>query len=130
MHDIDTGIISQLREGMADLANRSPILGVAIFSVEGQAIVSYFHTGTEEILVAALVAGIQSAGEQTVKELKQGDLKSIIVEGDLGTTVIISMSSGYLLTLTAPENVKLGLVFNDGKQFARKASKLMKGMMS
>jgi predicted regulator of Ras-like GTPase activity (Roadblock/LC7/MglB family) len=113
---------------MEELANRSPILGVAIFSIEGHAVVSHFHSGTEEILVAALIAGIQSASEQTVKELKQGELKSIIVEGELGTTVVISMPNQYLLTLTAPENVKLGLVFNDGKQFARKASRLLQGL--
>ena len=106
---------------LKDLSNRSPILGAAIFSVEGLPLVSHFHAGTEEVSVAAMVAGIHAAGEQTVKELKQGDLKSIIIEGDLGTTLVISVSPDYLLTVTAPENAALGLIFSDAKRTAKDA---------
>jgi predicted regulator of Ras-like GTPase activity (Roadblock/LC7/MglB family) len=106
---------------LKDLSNRSPILGAAIFSVEGLPLVSHFHAGTEEVSVAAMVAGIHAAGEQTVKELKQGDLKSIIIEGDLGTTLVISISPDYLLTVTAPENAALGLIFSDAKRTAKDA---------
>ena len=61
----------QLMILLKDLSNKSPILGAAIFSVEGLPLVSHFHAGTEEVSVAAMVAGIHAAGEQTVKELKQ-----------------------------------------------------------
>lgn len=110
---------------LKDLSNKSPILGAAIFSVEGLPLVSHFHAGTEEVSVAAMVAGIQAAGEQTVKELKQGDLKSIIIQGDLGSTLVINISPDYLLTVTAPENAALGLVFSDAKQTARDARKIL-----
>jgi len=106
---------------LKDLSNRSPILGAAIFSVEGLPLVSHFHAGTEEVSVAAMVAGIHAAGEQTVKELKQGDLKSIIIQGDLGTTLVINVSTDYLLTVTAPENAALGLIFSDAKKTAKEA---------
>ena len=110
---------------LKDLSNKSPILGAAIFSVEGLPLVSHFHAGTEEVSVAAMVAGIHAAGEQTVKELKQGDLKSIIIQGDLGTTLVINISPDYLLTVTAPENAALGLVFSDAKRTARDARKIL-----
>ena len=106
---------------LKDLSNRSPILGAAIFSVEGLPLVSHFHAGTEEVSVAAMVAGMHAAGEQTVKELKQGDLKSIIIQGDLGTTLVINVSTDYLLTVTAPENAALGLIFSDAKKAAKEA---------
>ncbi|MFW9843747.1 MAG: roadblock/LC7 domain-containing protein, partial [Candidatus Thorarchaeota archaeon] len=88
---------------------------------EGLPLVSHFHAGTEEVSVAAMVAGIHAAGEQTVKELKQGDLKSIIIQGDLGTTLVINISVDYLLTVTAPENAALGLIFSDAKKTAKEA---------
>ncbi|TFG31047.1 hypothetical protein EU527_13450 [Candidatus Thorarchaeota archaeon] len=110
---------------LKDLSNKSPILGSAIFSVEGLPLVSHFHAGTEEVSVAAMVAGIHAAGEQTVKELKQGDLKSIIIQGDLGTTLVINISTDYLLTVTAPENAALGLIFSDAKRAAREARKIL-----
>jgi predicted regulator of Ras-like GTPase activity (Roadblock/LC7/MglB family) len=114
---------------LKDLTNNSPILGAAIFSVEGLPLVSHFYGGTEEVTIAAMVAGMYGAGELSVKELKQGNLKSIIVEGDYGKTVVIAITDGYLLTVTAPENAKLGLVFNDSKRFAREAGKLLRGLI-
>lgn len=110
---------------LKELANKSPILGAAVFSIEGLPFVSRFHGGTEEASVAAIVAAIHAAGDQTVKQLRQGELRSIIIQGDLGTTLVISISSDYLLTITAPDNAKLGLIFSDAKKTAREARKLL-----
>jgi predicted regulator of Ras-like GTPase activity (Roadblock/LC7/MglB family) len=117
-----------LREMLRKLSSNSPILGAAIFSIEGLPLVSYFHGSTEEVAVAATVAGIYSAGEATVRELRQGDLKSIIIEGEMGSTVVIFMHGGYLLAVTAPENARLGLVFNDSKRLARDAAKVLQSL--
>jgi len=119
----------QLKIILRDLSSRSPILGAAIFTVEGLPLVSYFHAGIEEVSIAAMVASIQSVGELAVKELRQGDLKSIIIQGTLGTTVIISIPDSYLLAVTAPENVKLGLIFNDAKVYAKKMSGILRNLM-
>jgi predicted regulator of Ras-like GTPase activity (Roadblock/LC7/MglB family) len=114
-----------LSDLLTDLANKSPILGTAVFSIEGLPFVSRFHGGIEEASIAAIVAAIHAAGDQTVKELRHGELKSIIIQGDLGTTLVISISADYLLTVTAPENAKLGLIFNDAKGTAREARKIL-----
>ncbi len=118
-------VMQLLKELLRDLSRTSPILGAAIFSVEGLPLVSYFHTTTEDVSVAAIIASAYAAGEQTVRELRQGDLKSIIIEGTMGTSLIISVSGGYLLTVTAPENAKMGLVFHDAKRVAREISRLI-----
>lgn len=117
-----------LKEVLKKLSNNSPILGAAILSVEGLPLVSHFHGGTEDVAVAAMVAGIHSAGVQAVRELRQGNLKSIIIEGNRGTTLVITMPSEYLLAITAPENARLGLIFNDAKRAAREASKILRDL--
>jgi len=114
-----------LSDLLKELTNKSPILGAAVFSIEGLPFASRFHGGTEEASVAAIVAAIHAAGDQTVKALRQGELKSIIIQGDLGTTLVISISADYLLTITAPENAKLGLIFSDAKKTAREARKIL-----
>jgi len=118
-----------LKNLLKDLSHRSPILGAAIFSVEGLPFVSHFTSGVEEVSVAAMVASIQAVGEQTVSELRQGELKAIIIQGTRGTTVTISITHGYLLTVTAPENAKLGLIFNDAKKCAREAGNLLEDII-
>ena len=114
-----------ISELLRELSNRSPILGSAVFSIEGLPFVSRFHGGIEEATIAAIVAAIHAAGDTTVKELRQGELKSIIIQGDLGTTLVISISADYLLTVTAPDNAKLGLIFSDAKKAAREARKIL-----
>ncbi len=125
IQDENDELQGQLKRLLTEFANNTPILGAAILSVEGLPLVSNFQAGTEEVAVAAMVAGIHSASEQAVQELRQGNLKSIIIEGDQGTIVIISIRGGYLLAITSPENVRLGLVFNDGKRVARNAAKIL-----
>ncbi len=124
----DEDATEQLKMILRDLSSRSPILGAAIFSVEGLPLVSYFHAGIEVASIAAMVASIQSVGELAVKELRQGDLKSIIIQGTLGTTVVISIPDSYLLAVTAPENVKLGLIFNDAKVYAKKMTGILRNL--
>lgn len=116
---------SLLKELLRDLCTTSPVLGAAIFSVEGLPFVSHFHSGTEDVSVAALVASLHAASAETVKELRQGSLKSIIIEGTGGKTVVISIQPGYLLAVTAPDNARTGLVFSDAKRVAREASRLL-----
>jgi len=125
----DEDATEQLKAILRDLSSKSPILGAAIFSVEGLPLVSYFHAGIEEASIAAMVASIQSVGELAVKELRQGELKSIIIQGTLGTTVVISIPDSYLLAVTAPENVKLGLIFNDAKVYAKKMSGILRTLV-
>ncbi|NWF96286.1 MAG: roadblock/LC7 domain-containing protein [Candidatus Thorarchaeota archaeon] len=117
-----------MRELLRDLAKRSPILGATIVSMEGLPLFSYLNTGSDEAAIAVLVSSAYSAGLQTVKELKQGHLKSVIIEGDAGTTLILAISESHLLTVIAPENAKLGLVFNDAKQVGRRAARLLQDM--
>ncbi|NHJ14724.1 MAG: hypothetical protein EAX95_13675 [Candidatus Thorarchaeota archaeon] len=118
-------IATQLKDLLRDLSNHSPVLGSAIFSDDGRPLVSHFHAGTDEAIIAAIVASIYGTGEQAVQQLRQGDLKSVIVQGMMGTTLVISITSGYLLAVTAPENAKLGLIFNDAKKLAREAAKIL-----
>ncbi|MEM2142750.1 MAG: roadblock/LC7 domain-containing protein [Candidatus Thorarchaeota archaeon] len=114
-----------IRELLKDLCNRSPILGAAILPVEGLPFVSYFQTNIDDAAVAVLVASAQAAGEQTVKELRQGSLKSILVEGTAGFTLILSIAEDYLLVVTAPDNAKIGLVLNDARRAGREAARLL-----
>lgn len=122
-------VTEQLKMMLRDLSNRSPILGAAVFSVEGLPLVSYFHASVEEASIAAMVASIQSVGQLAVRELRQGELKAIIIQGTLGTIVVISIPETYLLAVTSPENVKLGLVFNDAKVYAKKMSGVLRRLV-
>ena len=121
--------LEPLKALLRNLSHRSPILGAAIFSIEGLPFVSHFSSGVEEVSVAAMVASIQAVGEQTVNELRQGELRSIIIQGTRGTTLTVSVTKGYLLTVTAPDNAKLGLIFNDAKKCAREATRLLEDIL-
>ena len=124
MENSALSIAAELKDLLRDLSNHSPVQGSAIFSDDGRPLLSHFHAGTDEAIIAAIVASIYGTGEQAVQQLRQGDLRSVIVQGTMGTTLVISVISGYLLAVTAPDNAKLGLIFNDAKKLAREAARI------
>ncbi|MFX1368784.1 MAG: roadblock/LC7 domain-containing protein [Promethearchaeota archaeon] len=126
MENSALSIAAELKDLLRNLSNHSPVLGSAIFSDDGRPLVSHFHAGTDEAIIAAIVASIYGTGEQAVQQLRQGELKSVIVQGTMGTTLVISVISGYLLAVTAPDNAKLGLIFNDAKKLAREAARILR----
>ncbi len=126
MENSALSIAAELKDLLRNLSNHSPVLGSAIFSDDGRPLVSHFHAGTDEAIIAAIVASIYGTGEQAVQQLRQGELKSVIVQGNMGTTLVISVISGYLLAVTAPDNAKLGLIFNDAKKLAREAARILR----
>ena len=72
--------------------------------------------------------GIRFLGERAAAELGKGELEQIYVKGQKG--YIISMSVGpeknAVLTVSASENVKLGLIFLDMKRTVDKIEIVLK----
>ncbi len=118
-----------IRELLRDMTNNSPVIGAAVITTEGFPFLTHFKAGTNETALAAIISSLYSAGLQTVQELRQGRLKSVIIEGDCGTTLVLAISDNYLLAVTAPENAKLGLVFNDAKRVGREVARLLQELV-
>jgi predicted regulator of Ras-like GTPase activity (Roadblock/LC7/MglB family) len=96
----------KILEGLKDIGG---IIGSAVISKDGLAIAS--DIGEQDIdTFAAMSAAMEGAAETAVSELKQGELKQIIIDADEGKIITISTGEEAILVILAKRSINLGLV--------------------
>ena len=86
------------------------VVGSAVISTDGLCIASNIKEGTDVDIFAAMSAAMQGAAETAVSELKQGNLRQIIVDADEGKIITISAGENAILVILAKPDINLGLV--------------------
>ena len=85
------------------------VLGSSVISRDGLVIASDLSTDVDEETFAAMSAAMQGADETAVSELKQGNLKQIIIDYQNGKIIIISAGEKAILVILAKSKINLGL---------------------
>lgn len=105
-------LTSTLQDLLRNLQTSTPgVLGAGVISADGFAIASELPHSVEENRVAAMAAAMLALGEQTTVEFEHGGLRRVFVEGETGTTIIMSAGPDAVLSAVARKDAKLGLVF-------------------
>lgn len=126
--EADTQAHKEIAEVLEAFVSKLPAVDFAsVVSLEGLPISSWPPTlpsGLDDVRVAAMTAAILSLGERAVMETGKGEMTRIAVEGDKG--VLISVQAGTKAVLTASaSDVKLGLIFLDMKQAAKRIGEIL-----
>ena len=85
------------------------IQGSSVISRDGLVIASDLSRETDEDTFAAMSATMQGAAETAVSELRQGNLRQIIVDADKGKIITISAGEKAILVILAKPKINLGL---------------------
>jgi predicted regulator of Ras-like GTPase activity (Roadblock/LC7/MglB family) len=127
--EADTQVHKELAEILEAFVSKLPAIDFAsVVSLEGLPISSWPPTlpgGLDDVRVAAMTAAILSLGERAVMETGKGEMTRILVEGDSGYLISVQSGSKAVLTTSAGRSVKLGLIFLDMKQTAKKISEIL-----
>ena len=108
----ESDLTNTLQDLLRNLQTSTPgILGAGIISADGFAIASELPHSVEENRVAAMAAAMLALGEQTTIEFEHGGLRHVFIEGETGTTIIMSAGTDAVLSAVARKDAKLGLVF-------------------
>jgi len=107
------------------LASIPEVKAASIVSVEGLPIASALPRNVDETRVAAMTAAMLSLGERAAQELEKGELEQVFVRGTDGYIIVMGAGSNAVLTISATKDVKLGLIFLDGKRACEKIAKLV-----
>ncbi len=104
--------ISELTDLLRKLiAVNSDIEGSAIVSVQGLPICSVLNKSTNDGIVSAMSAAIQSVSERAVEELDRGELKRILIEGLNGSIILSKAGENAILCTLCSANSSWGMVF-------------------
>ncbi|PIE19746.1 MAG: hypothetical protein CSA65_01060 [Proteobacteria bacterium] len=111
---------------LRNLQTESPdVEACALISEDSLIIASALPQHVEELRVAGMCATLLNLGTRAARELKRGDLKQVLINGESGYVVMMTASRGtMLITMTTP-NAKLGLVFLDMSTAIEEISKII-----
>jgi predicted regulator of Ras-like GTPase activity (Roadblock/LC7/MglB family) len=82
-----------------------------VIRLSGLIIVSAMPYYIQEERVSAMSAVMLLLGERLTGAMKNGQLNKVYVRGETGHTVIASVGEDAVLTITASDEVPLGLLF-------------------
>lgn len=99
----------KLTKILEELDKIGDTLGSAVISTDGLPIASNIKEGTDVDTFAAMSAAMQGAAETAVSELKQGNLRQIIIDADKGKIITISAGKKAILVILARPDINLGL---------------------
>ncbi len=91
----------------------SDIDAAAVISIEGLTIAGVVSEELDEERLAAMSAAMQALGERIAFELGRGTLGQVIIKGDAGYAVLMTVNEQAVLCALAGEEAKLGLVILD-----------------
>jgi predicted regulator of Ras-like GTPase activity (Roadblock/LC7/MglB family) len=99
----------RLEKIIRGLKNIGDIVGSAVISTDGLPIASDFNQSIDEETFAAMSAAMHGAAETSVSELKQGNLRQIIIDADEGKMISIAAGDKALLVILTKRDINLGL---------------------
>jgi predicted regulator of Ras-like GTPase activity (Roadblock/LC7/MglB family) len=85
----------------------------ALISEDGLIIASFLTADMDETRVAGMAATLQNLGARAATELTRGNVREIVVRGEIGYAIMINAGRGALLLALSDESGKLGLIFFD-----------------
>lgn len=94
------------------------VLGSAVVGADGILIASEMADSQMADLVSALAASLSDMGAKLGEACGAGNVNQILLEGDSGKVLVLGVSLGWLVVLTAP-NVNVGLVRVEMRQAAK-----------
>ncbi len=97
-------ILEDLHSASAD------IVASAVVSTDGITMASLLARGVNPDRVGGMSAALLALGFRATHELTGGDMKQIIVESENGFILLVQADKDSVLTLTAKEGAKLGMI--------------------
>ncbi len=115
----------QLKDVLTKFENSTAdIEASAVVSTDGLVMASNLPADVEEDRMGAMSAAMLGLGERSSKELHRGDLDQVIVKGDDGYIVLMSIGEDAVLVTMTNAKVKLGLLFLELKRTRMELEKI------
>ncbi|MHA2252753.1 MAG: roadblock/LC7 domain-containing protein [Candidatus Kariarchaeaceae archaeon] len=106
-------------------SNVKELQAAAVVSVEGLPIASKLPDQYEDTIIAAMTAAMLSLGDKIANNLNKGTLEKIMIEGAHGVVVSMSAGPNAVLTVSADKDAKLGLLFMEMTNAAKKIAEIV-----
>lgn len=112
---------SALRSVLRELnATSSDIEASACISSDGFSLAAVLGEGVDPDRFGAMCASLLALARRAAQEVQRGNLKLVLVEGELGVILLVQAGTEAILAVAAKPGKNLGMIFMDSKKYARK----------
>lgn len=112
---------SALRSVLRELNNSSgDIEASACISSDGYTLASVLGEGVDADRFGAMCASLLALASRAAQEIQRGELKLVMVEGELGVMLLVHAGPDAILAVAAKAGKNLGMIFLDSKKVAVK----------
>ncbi len=116
-----------LADALAELLQESAdIDGVAIVGVDGLVYSANVpQKALDESIVGASSAAILGLSKRSVDQLKRGNFKQTLIQGDDGNIIVAGLNEETLLVGLTPSNVNLGMAFAETRTMTERLREIL-----
>jgi hypothetical protein len=114
-----TALLRELLEAEPDIE------ATAVVRIEGVVIASSSNNGLTDEQLAAMTAAMAGWGERIARELARGKLDQVVIRGDVGSAIMVSIDDETVLTALIRDEMQLGLMFLDMRRAAGELARLI-----
>jgi predicted regulator of Ras-like GTPase activity (Roadblock/LC7/MglB family) len=82
---------------LRDISRECSLSAIAVVSSEGQELAFFAEKSTDQVIMSALASALNSAGEQTVNQIKCGNLDQVIIKGTEGFVILLNLEEFIVL---------------------------------
>jgi hypothetical protein len=102
----------QIRQILRDLTQSSPyVRAAAVVRLSGLTIAAIVPRYVEQDRISAMTATMLMLGERLTAAMRSGELGKVYLQGTTGHIVLMAIGGDAALSVTADQDVPLGLVF-------------------
>ena len=110
-----------LRPVLRTLNGVSPdIEASAVITSDGLTIAAVMGDGVDRDRFGAMCASLLALADRAAQEISRGQLKQVLVEGELGTMLLVHAGTDTVLAVASRPTQNLGIVFLEARRAAHK----------
>jgi len=96
---------------LRDISRECSLSAIAVVSSEGQELAFFAERSTDQVVMSALASALNSAGQQTVNQIKCGNLDQVIIKGSEGFVILLNLDQ-YIVLAASKDIYTLALAMN------------------
>ena len=117
---------SQLVSVLKDMETKDPeIEGSVLLRSDGLILATALAEGIDRDLVAAMSASLLNVSSRVLEELNRGKVENVIVRGENGVVMVISVMPEIVLAAIAKKDANLGLMLVEMRRAAEKIRNIL-----
>ena len=97
----------------------------AVITSDGLTIAAVMSDGVDRDRFGAMCASLLALADRAAQEISRGRLKQVLVEGELGTMLLVQAGADTVLAVASRPTQNLGMVFLEARRAAQKVQETL-----